>query len=71
MKIAAKFSYSRISLSYSAFPGAWLYAVMMPNLGLYLLYRIAPLLELDFGRTHASDTASRQSFDSPDVRLAY
>ncbi|MEA3397301.1 MAG: proton-conducting transporter membrane subunit [Chloroflexota bacterium] len=26
--------------------GAWLYAVMMPNLGLYLLYRIAPLLEL-------------------------
>ncbi|MCD4738555.1 MAG: hypothetical protein K8R89_04775 [Anaerolineae bacterium] len=26
--------------------GVWLYAVMMPNLGLYLLYRIAPLLEL-------------------------
>ena len=36
----------------SPLTGAWLYGVAMPNLGLYLLYRITPLLVLNplFGR---------------------
>ncbi len=36
----------------SPLTGAWLYGVAMPNLGLYLLYRITPLLTLNplFGR---------------------
>jgi NADH-quinone oxidoreductase subunit L len=31
------------------FPGAWIFATLMPNLGIYLLYRLVPVLTADAG----------------------
>lgn len=36
--------WQRVGLAFSAPLGVWLHVVLMPQLGLYLLYRIAPLL---------------------------
>jgi hypothetical protein len=40
-------AWNYLGLRLPLFPGAWMFATVMPNLGIYLLYRIVPLLSAD------------------------